>query len=241
MTKIFVLTGAGISKESGIPTFRDSKDGLWHNYNIEEVASPKGWKKDPEMVLNFYNERRDAIKDCSPNDGHIYLAKLQEYFDVTIFTQNIDDLHEKAGSKKVYHIHGEITKARCSMDDCDGGFKDGSGKLGIGYTPLHMGFLCEKHHQLRPDVVFFDEFIQYEQEAEESAKLCDYAIAVGTSLCVFPAAGFPRHRRKGVPFYIVDPITYQDYINPYYDNPIQIKKSASEGMKELYEILLKEI
>ena len=241
MKKIFVLSGAGISKESGIPTFRDSKDGLWHNYNIEEVASPKGWRKDPKMVLDFYNDRRDAIKVCSPNDGHTYLAKLQEYFDVTIFTQNIDDLHEKAGSKKVYHIHGDITKARCSLDNCDGGFKNANGYLDIGYTPLHMGLLCEHHHQLRPSVVFFDEFILFEQEAEDEAKASDYVIAVGTSLCVFPAANFPRHRRKGVPFYIVDPGEYQNYIKPYYDNPIHIKKSASEGMKELYEVLIKEI
>lgn len=231
MKKIFVLTGAGISKESGIPTFRDAKDGMWHNYNIEEVASPEGWKKNPELVLNFYNERRSSVKDCVPNDGHYCLAKLQEYFDVNIYTQNIDDLHERAGSKNVFHIHGDITKARS--------VKNENNIIDIGYNDIKVGDLHGDGEQLRPHVVFFDEFIYFEQEAQEDCANSDFVLVVGTSLFVYPAARFPNFRREGIPMYVVNPEEIQYKERFEYKSPVtHIKKPASEGMKDIYNILI---
>ncbi len=228
MKKIFVLTGAGVSKESGIPTFRDAKDGLWHNYNIMEVASPEGLRKNPKLVLDFYNDRRKAVQSCVPNDGHYYLSKLQEYFEVNIYTQNIDDLHEKAGSKNVFHIHGDITEARSIKDD--------SKIIKIGYSDINVGDLHEDGAQLRPNVVFFDEFIQYEEQMAKDCVNSDIVLVVGTSLTVYPAAKFPsRYRREGVPLYIVDP---GEYMIQYKEPLMHIKKPASEGMKELYELLV---
>lgn len=233
MKKIFVLTGAGISKESGIPTFRDSVDVLWHNYNIEEVASPAGWKKNPELVLNFYNERRAAIAQCIPNEAHYALAKLQEHFDVRIYTQNIDDLHERAGSKNVFHIHGNITQARSVLDE--------NNIIDIGYNDIKIGDVNTDGGQLRPHVVFFDEFICYEQEAEIDCRESDIVVVVGTSLQVYPAARFPNFRKQGVPMYVINPEEMQfKEMFEYKSKVTHINKIASEGMKDLTEILLKE-
>ena len=238
MKKIFVLTGAGISRESGIPTFRDSKDGLWHNHKVEDVASLTGWKKNPQLVLDFYNERRSGLKDCEPNDGHKYLVQLEEYFDVQIFTQNVDDLHEKAGSKNVYHLHGCLTQAKSdrALEDSDTDF------IEIGYERIAFGNKYADGGQLRPNVVFFGEFIHFEMEAENCVIEADYVIVVGTSLVVYPVARFPLFRRPGVPLYIVNPELPQS--KEMYEHktplPIYVQKIASEGMKEVFEILKKE-
>lgn len=227
---IFVLSGAGISKESGIPTFRDCKDGLWHNYKIDEVASPVGWRKNPQKVLNFYNERRTEVQKCVPNDGHYYLAKLQDYFNVNIYTQNVDDLHERAGSKNVFHLHGNITQARSVCDD--------EHIVDIGYNDIKLGDKHTDGGQLRPHIVFFNEFIYFEDEAAQAVQESDIVIAIGTSLCVYPAAQLPLRRRADVPFYIVDPSELPEYVEHYYKHPIHIKQPASIGMKELYDILV---
>jgi NAD-dependent deacetylase len=232
MKKICVLSGAGVSKESGIPTFRDSKDGLWHNYKIDEVASEMGLRKNPELVLNFYNERRKAVKEAVPNDGHYYLAKLQEKYEVNIFTQNIDDLHERAGSENVFHIHGDITKAR-SM-------KNEDNIIHIGYNDIKLGDLHGDGGQLRPHVVFFGEFICFEEHAYKTCANSDIVISVGTSLSVYPAAKLPsRYRRLGAPLYIVDPGEFP-FIEMFKPPVKHIKKVASEGMKEVYDILMGE-
>jgi len=233
--KIFVLTGAGISKESGLDTFRDSKDGLWHNYKIEDVASIDGWKKDPETVLNFYNARRDALKDCEPNDGHKYLAKLQDQFDVSIFTQNVDDLHEKAGSKNVYHLHGSLTQAISEKRDemADDEF------IEIGYEHIKMGETAPDGGQLRPNVVFFGEFVHYELEAERFCERADYVIIAGTSLLVYPAASLPMWRKPTAPCYIIDPNEIERPERFDQGPLVFIKKNATKGMKEVYDILTK--
>lgn len=238
MKKIFVLTGAGISKESGIPTFRDSKNGLWHDHKVEDVASLTGWKKDPELVLDFYNERRAGIKDCEPNAGHKYLAKLDEHFDVQIFTQNVDDLHEKAGSKNVYHLHGSLTQVKSdrALEDSDTDF------IEIGYKPTVLGDKHADGGQLRPNVVFFGEFIHFEMEAEKFILEADYVIVVGTSLVVYPAGRFPLFRKNGVPLYMVNPeLPQSKEMYEYKSLPIYIQKIASEGMKDVFEILQKEV
>jgi NAD-dependent deacetylase len=230
--KIFVLTGAGISKESGVPTFRDSKDGLWYNYKIEDVASLEGWEKDPETVLNFYNDRRDAVKACEPNEGHKYLAKLEENFEVNIFTQNIDDLHERAGSTNVWHVHGSLTEAVSEKRD---EMSDG-GAIDIGYNHIKLGDLASDGGQLRPNVVFFGEFVHYELEAQKLCHEADYVIVVGSSLVVYPVAQFLMYRREDAPLYIIDPneIDFKERFGPW---AIYIKKTGSEGMKEMYDKL----
>ena len=232
MKKIFVLSGAGVSKESGIPTFRDSKDGLWHNYNIDEVASIEGWKKNPELVLKFYNDRRKAVQNCEPNEAHYCLAKLQEKYEINIFTQNIDDLHERAGSKNVYHIHGKITQARS--------VKDEDTLIDIGYNDIKLGDLAPDGGQLRPHVVFFGEFLYDEELAYKTCAQSDIVISVGTSLSVYPAAKLPsRYRRVNAPLYIVDPGEFP-FIEMFKPPVRHIKKPATDGMKELLEILMGE-
>lgn len=232
MKKIFVLSGAGVSKESGIPTFRDSKDGLWHNYDIDEVASEAGWRKNPELVLNFYNDRRKSVEECKPNDAHYYLAKLQEKFEVNIFTQNIDDLHEKAGSKNVYHIHGNITKARSEKDE--------DAIIDIGYDDIKIGDLHEDGTQLRPHVVFFGEFLYDEELAYKTCAKSDIVISIGTSLSVYPAAKLPsRYRRLNSPLYIVDPGEFP-FMEMFKPPVTHIKDIATQGMKYLFDILMGE-
>lgn len=236
MKKIFVLTGAGISKESGIPTFRDSKDGLWHNHKIEDVASLSGWSKDPQMVLDFYNERRSSLKAVEPNEAHKLLAKLQNDFDIRIFTQNVDDLHERAGSNHVYHLHGCLTQAKSERDweMNDDNF------MNIGYESINLG---DKHPhdngQLRPNVVFFGEFIHYELEAEDFIRDADYVIVIGSSLVVYPVARFPLFRRDDVPLWIINTEEIQFKERFQYKQPTHfIMKSATNGMKELYNELV---
>ena len=180
MKKIVVLTGAGISAESGLKTFRNS-NGLWENYKIEDVATPQAWKADPEMVLEFYNQRRMQASKALPNQAHFSLAGLEKYFSVTIVTQNVDNLHERAGSSKVIHLHGELTKARSS--------KNPSLIYKINDKRIEIGDHCDDGHQLRPHIVWFGEDVPLISEVIPYFQSADIAIVVGTSLSVYPASG----------------------------------------------------
>ena len=193
--KIVILSGAGISAESGINTFRDS-GGLWEGHNIMEVASPEGWHKNKKLVLNFYNQRRAQLHEVSPNAGHYALAKLDKYFDVCIITQNVDDLHERAGSKRVVHLHGELLKARSTTDE--NLVYDWPGDISIGDK-------CEKGAQLRPHIVWFGEAVPMIEPAIEIASIADLFIVVGTSMQVYPAASLIHYVDNDVPKFFVDP------------------------------------
>lgn len=193
--KIAVLTGAGISAESGLKTFRDA-GGLWENFSIDEVATPMAWQRNPQLVLEFYNQRRREVLRAQPNEGHRALVRLEEHFDVTIITQNIDDLHERAGSKNVIHLHGEILKVRSTRDE----------RLLYDWTgDVQLGDCCELGSQLRPHVVWFYEPVPMMEVAEDIARNADMLIVVGTSLQVYPAAGLVYVARPGIPRYLVDP------------------------------------
>ena len=195
--KIVVLTGSGISAESGLKTFRDS-GGLWEEYDVSLVASIDGWRNDPEFVLKFYNERRKQLENAKPNQAHIALAKLEEKYDVTIITQNIDNLHERAGSKNVLHLHGLMTQARSSVDV--------NLVYDIGYKEIHIGDLCEKGSQHRPNVVWFGEAVPLISDASEICSTADIFIVIGTSLVVYPAAGLIDEVPRNAVVYIIDPI-----------------------------------
>lgn len=197
MKKIVILTGAGISKESGIETFRDSKDSLWNNHKVEDVATPMAFLKDPELVLNFYNQRRQQLATVEPNQAHIDLASLEKYYDVQIITQNIDDLHERGGSTNILHIHGELTKARTNMTP--------EKTYDIGYNDINIWDLGEDGEQLRPDVVWFGEAVPKLPDAENIARSADIFIIIGTSLNVYPAAGLVNRVSKTSPIYLIDP------------------------------------
>jgi NAD-dependent deacetylase len=224
--KLVVFTGAGISAESGIKTFRDS-GGLWEDYDIMDVATPEAWARQPKIVLEFYNARRKQIIAANPNVAHRSIAFLEKHFDVDVITQNIDDLHERAGSKKVLHLHGQIMKSRSSI------------KRNLLYDikgdTIEWGEQCEYGSQLRPDVVWFGEQVPSMSKAEELTAKADVFIVVGTSLNVYPAAGLiyvaPRHSLK----YLIDP---GDPIFPEHLNIEWIKRNASEGMELLIKSLL---
>lgn len=194
--KIVVLTGAGISAESGLKTFRDS-GGLWEGYDIMEVATPEGWKKNPALVLEFYNMRRKQGLEAKPNEGHLSLVKLEEKYDVCIVTQNVDNLHERAGSSKIIHLHGEIYKSRSTLDP----------RLvyEMNGWELKLGDKCEKGSQLRPHIVWFGEAVPMLDLAIEEVMTADVFMVVGTSLQVYPAASLIDYVGKDVPKYIIDP------------------------------------
>jgi NAD-dependent deacetylase len=196
MKKVVVFTGAGVSAESGIKTFRAS-DGLWEEYNIAEVATPEGWRANPKLVLDFYNKRRKQVLEALPNMAHIALAELQNHFDVQIITQNIDDLHERAGSKKVLHLHGLITEARSTIGDKKVSKIDGW-KLSIGDT-------CERGGQLRPNIVWFGEAVPNMELANIVAEKAEIFIVIGTSLNVYPAAGITEFVSAKADKYLIDP------------------------------------
>ena len=226
MKKIVVLTGAGVSAESGLRTFRDS-DGLWEGYNIEDVATPRAWKKDPQLVLEFYNYRRKNVLDAQPNAAHIGLAELEKKFDVHIITQNIDDLHERAGSTKVLHLHGEIFKMR--SDRNEEMIYDIRGDINIGDK-------AEDGTQLRPNIVWFEEPVPKIEEAIPIVYGADIFVVVGTSLVVYPAAGLVNYTAFDVPKYIIDKkIPYVSSLS----NLVTIEKPATEGVKELIKLLSK--
>ncbi|RYU92399.1 NAD-dependent deacylase [Mucilaginibacter terrigena] len=196
MKRVIVLTGAGISAESGLKTFRDS-DGLWEGYNIEDVATPEAWERNPELVQNFYNQRRKSVLEAVPNAAHYALAKLQDKYDVTIITQNIDDLHERAGSANVVHLHGIITRSQSSV------------KASLTYPidgwEIKMGEKCELGSQLRAHVVWFGEAVPMIETAARLCSKADLFILIGTSLAVYPAAGLINYVPREVTKYIVDP------------------------------------
>jgi NAD-dependent deacetylase len=225
MKHIVVLTGAGISAESGLKTFRDS-DGLWMGYDVYEVATPEGWRKNPKLVLDFYNMRRKDVANAVHNAAHKGIADLQEYFSVTVITQNIDDLHERAGSKNVVHLHGEIFKMRGEKDENT--FYEIRGDI-------NLGDLAPDKTQLRPHVVWFNEQVPMIIKAKKIMTEADIFVLVGTSLQVYPAAGLIDHLSGTVPKYIID--KQPPYIPPHHNFHV-IEKSATEGVKELVEKLL---
>ncbi|WP_316829462.1 SIR2 family NAD-dependent protein deacylase [Pedobacter aquatilis] len=228
MKKLVVLTGAGISAESGLKTFRDS-DGLWEGYNVYDVATPEAWERNPGLVQEFYNERRRQVVSARPNAGHEILAELEKYFDVEIVTQNIDDLHERAGSTKVTHLHGVITKSQSD--------KKSSLVYPVAGTEIKMGELCELGSQLRPHVVWFGEAVPMIEVAAKICRTADIFVLIGTSLAVYPAAGLIDFISSSAPKYIIDPVTPDV---KRYKNTFAIEKGAVEGMAALKEILLNE-
>lgn len=202
--KIAVLTGAGVSAESGISTFRDS-GGLWDNYNVEDVASIEGWYRNPGLVLDFYNTRRKELANAKPNAAHLAIADLEKDCDVTVITQNVDNLHERAGSTRIIHLHGELTKVR-PEDSCNNrdGFSEAK-VFDIGYGEIHLGDLAPDGAQLRPHIVWFGEAVPKIGQAIDAVEAADILLIVGTSLQVYPAAGLYRYARADTPVYIIDP------------------------------------
>jgi NAD-dependent deacetylase len=223
--KLVVLTGAGISAESGLRTFRDS-DGLWEGYQIEDVATPRAWRKNPQLVLDFYNYRRKDVLNAQPNAAHIGLAELEHDFDVTIITQNIDDLHERSGSTNILHLHGQILKMRSERDE----------HLIYDITgDIMLGDKAEDGAQLRPHIVWFEEAVPMIEEAIPVVQQADFFAVVGTSLVVYPAAGLITVAADAIPKFIVDKkIPYTSAVH----NVTAIEKPATEGVKELQERLL---
>lgn len=195
MKNIVVLTGAGISAESGINTFRDA-DGLWEGHDIIEVASPIGWRNNPELVLDFYNKRRSQLHTVTPNTGHLSLVELEKQYNVSIITQNVDDLHERAGSSHVIHLHGELLKVRSQFDE----------ELVLDWEKdLHLGDHCEHNSQLRPHIVWFGEAVPMMDIAIEITEKADILIIIGTSMQVYPAAGLLQYASHQTPVYFIDP------------------------------------
>jgi NAD-dependent deacetylase len=210
-----------MSAESGIKTFRDS-GGLWEEYEVTEVATPMAWHKNRDLVLRFYNERRRQLESCKPNDGHRGLAALEKYFDVQIITQNVDDLHERAGSTKILHLHGELTKARSTSDK--------NLIYDIGYRDINPGDLCEKGSQLRPHIVWFGEDVPMMDEAVRLTAEAEIFVVVGSSLNVYPAAGLINYAPKNASLWLIDP---NDVAVPDYMNVEVIKEGASKGVEVL--------
>jgi NAD-dependent deacetylase len=229
MKKVVVLSGAGVSAESGIKTFRDS-GGLWEGHDVMDVASPEGWTRDPEVVLEFYNHRRKDALAAKPNTGHLIIAELEEYFNVTVITQNVDDLHEKAGSSRVIHLHGELFKSRSTLDP--------SLIYDIPGWELKLGDTCEKGSQLRPHIVWFGEMVPMMDIAVEEAITADYFIIIGTSLQVYPAAGLIEYTRQSIPIFLIDPNL--PYITPR-PNLYLIEEVGSVGMGIVKKKLIEEI
>jgi NAD-dependent deacetylase len=225
MKKIVVLTGAGMSAESGLKTFRDA-DGLWEGHDVMEVASPGGWHADQLMVLDFYNQRRRQLLSVEPNQGHTLLAELESRFEVEIVTQNVDDLHERAGSSKVLHLHGELLKVRSTQ------------KEHLVYDwkkDLNQGDFCELGSQLRPHIVWFGEAVPLLDKAIDITATADILIIIGTSMQVYPAASLINYAKSGVPVYFIDP-------NPaisesYHANLKVIPEKAGDGLKQFMEML----
>ena len=222
--KLVILSGSGISQESGLKTFRDM-GGLWEQYNVTEVASPEAWKRDPELVLRFYNERRKQLWEAKPNAGHRGIAELENWFDVDIITQNVDDLHEQAGSSRVIHLHGELRKARSTADPS------------LIYTlknwELKLGDKCEKGSQLRPHIVWFGEPVDELQRAIPIVENAGIFVVIGTSLVVYPAAGLVNYTNPDIPIFVIDPHTPEMFLK----NVTYIQEKAGTGVEKLkYEL-----
>ncbi len=227
--RLVVFTGAGISADSGIRTFRDS-GGLWEQYNIEDVATFEAWVKNRDLVLSFYNERRKQILEAQPNAAHYFLAELQNHFDVQVITQNVDDLHERAGSKKVLHLHGEIMKARSSVDD--------TLIYNLGTKSIANGDTCEKGSQLRPHIVWFGEPVPEMDNANLLAAHADLFVVIGTSLNVYPAAGILNFVMPKTPKWLLDPGHFGD---EYEKELLHVKETAVKGVEQLRAELLKHL
>lgn len=225
MKKIVVLTGAGISAESGIQTFRDA-DGLWEGHNIMEVASPEGFDANPELVLDFYNKRRKQLLDVKPNEAHYNLKELEKHFDVEIITQNVDDLHERSGSSKITHLHGELLKVRSTFDET---------MILNWKKDLFLGDLCSKKSQLRPHIVWFGEMVPLLDKAIEITKRADILVIIGTSMQVYPAASLIDFVKENTPIYFIDP--KPSVSESKFRNLKIIKEIASLGTKKLLTLL----
>lgn len=226
MKTIVVLTGAGMSAESGISTFRDS-DGLWSNHRVEDVATPEGFDRNPALVLEFYNTRRRESMNTKPNEGHLALASMENNYIVHIVTQNVDNLHERAGSSSVTHLHGELMKYRSTINP------DAVFDIDPRNPDIKIGDLCSDGSQKRPHIVWFGEAVPMMSQAESIVKKADILVVIGTSLNVYPAAGLVYEVSSQVPIYLIDPndVLVRD------KQVLHIKKGASEGMKELIRIL----
>ena len=224
--KLVVLSGAGMTQESGLKTFRDM-GGLWEQYDVTEVASPEAWQKNPELVMRFYNERRKQLFNTKPNAGHFGIAELENNFDLEIVTQNVDDLHELAGSTKVLHLHGELRKARSTIDP------------DLIYTLEHwelkIGDKCEKGSQLRPHIVWFGEAVPAMQNALPIVQNADILIVIGTSLAVYPAAGLVNYAKPEIPIFVVDPNRPEIFMK----NVTYIQEKAGIGVEILKSKLKK--
>ena len=227
MKKIVVLTGAGMSAESGIKTFRDS-GGLWEEYPVEQVASHEGWLRDPALVTEFYNKRRKELVSCKPNEGHRLVAELEKHYDVMVVTQNVDNLHEQAGSTKVVHLHGELMKV-CSSDNPDDSRYHQT--LTADNCRVEPGTLAGDGSLLRPFIVFFGEAVPMIELAVDITMQADIFVIIGTSLNVYPAAGLVRYVKPGTPIYLIDPNEVNMSNCP---TAKHIKMGASEGMRKLW-------
>lgn len=228
MKYIVVLTGAGMSAESGIATFRDS-GGLWEQHRVEDVATPEGFRANPKLVLDFYNARRRAAFNAKPNAGHVGLAEMEREYKVSIITQNVDDLHERAGSSNVLHLHGELNKVRSTADPSL------IYELTADNPDIHLGDKCEKGSQLRPHIVWFGEAVPMIERAVDEVQKADVLVVIGTSLNVYPAAGLINYARRGIPIYLIDP----NEVRTSQSGITFIQKGASEGVAELRELLRK--
>jgi NAD-dependent deacetylase len=230
MKKLVVLTGAGMSAESGLSTFRDA-GGLWENYPVQQVASHEGWEADPELVNNFYNMLRKKLIDAEPNEGHRLVAKLEEKYDVTVVTQNVDNLHERAGSTKVIHLHGELMKVCSSRDPYN---KKYVRELDADHCEVKAGELAGDGSLLRPFIVFFGESVPEMEAAAQAARDAEAFVIIGTSLNVYPAAGLVNYVPEQTLVYIIDPKPVRA---DSFHCIKQIRKGASEGMRELITLL----
>ncbi len=230
--KLVVLTGAGVSAESGITTFRDS-NGLWENHRVEDVASIEGWYANPSLMLDFYNQRRAQLSEVRPNAAHLAIASLEKDWDVTVVTQNVDNLHERAGSTRVIHLHGELTKVRPenSYNEMDGFSEEKV--FDIGFEPIGLGDKAPNGAQLRPHIVWFGEPVPKIDQAIDAVEAADMVLIVGTSLQVYPAAGLYRYARTDIPIYIIDPkdVAVHD------SRLIHIKDVATNGMETFKNLI----
>lgn len=225
--KILFFTGAGISAESGLQTFRDSKNGLWNNFKIEDVCTPAAWENNPSLVLDFYNQRRKQCREAKPNLAHELIAKLETHYEVTVVTQNVDNLHERAGSNKVIHLHGELMKVRSTID---------SSLIYHREDDILLGDLCEKQSQLRPHIVWFGEGLDSNllDNSIKEAMTCSVCVVVGTSLQVYPANTLPDYVPFGSQMIVIDPMINKLDFDEKRDIQF-ISKNAVEGMQMVYE------
>lgn len=228
---LVVLTGAGMSAESGLSTFRDS-DGLWAGHNVQEVASIEGWEANPQAVLDFYNQRRREFAGAEPNEGHRLLHQLEQYYRVSIITQNVDDLHERAGSSEVVHLHGELMKNRSARDPYT------TYPVTAETTELHVGDLAPDGSQLRPFIVWFGEAVPEMERAIELTETADLFVVIGSSLEVYPAASLVAYVPSSAPVFLIDP---KEVRTTYRTDVIHLRSGASEGLRHLYQVLTKDL